>query len=134
MYKMKDVLRLPVTWVIDRFASQQLAEVGQQLQSLTTLPAITLVKQVPFFSAQFYVIPDVLSLEKQVIREATRVLSETLKIMGIRATYKVIRGSNPSQLSLRKGIVIQTMADVNTWLALLEESVESRQIPVSANG
>lgn len=55
------IFNLPVTLVIDRFSSKQLWEIGQQLQSLTSLPAITLLKQVSFFPAQFYGIPNSIS-------------------------------------------------------------------------
>ena len=130
---MDPIFNVPVTLVIDRFSSKQLREVGQQLQSLTLLPAITLVKQVPFFPAQFYGIPDSVALEKQVIQEATRTLFEALEILGVRATYQIVRGSNPSKLASRGGVVIQTMAQFNGWLAL-EVPEKSRPVAGLVNG
>lgn len=127
------VFNVPVTLVVDRFSSKQLLEMSQQLQSLTLLPAITLVKQVPFFLAQFYRIADAVSLEKQVIQEATRTLLEALDILGVRANYQIVRGSNPSQLASRGGVVIQTMAQFNGWLAL-EVPEKSRPVAGLVNG
>lgn len=114
------IFNVPVSLVIDRFSSKQLAEAGKLLRSLSSLPAITLVKRVPFFPAQFYGVPDSLYLERQVIQQATLTLLDALEILGVRASYKIVRGSNPSRLSLRDGMVIQTMAELKTWLASLE--------------
>lgn len=128
------IFNLPLTLVIDRFSSKQLIEMGEQLQSITVLPSITLVKQVPFFPAQFYGISESLSLEKQVIQEATRKLLEALEIVGVRATYQIIRGSNPSVLASREGTVIQTMAQFNAWLALMEAPEKSHSVAAVVNG
>ena len=130
---MDPIFNAPVTFVIDRFSSKQLLEMGEQLQSLTLLPAITLVKQVPFFPAQFYGIADSVYLEKQVIQEAKRTLLEALDLLGVRATYEIVRGSNPSRLASRGGIVIQTMAEFNAWLPL-EVPEKSRPVVGVVNG
>lgn len=123
---------LPVILVINRFPTQQLAEIGKQLQSLPVLPSMKLVKQVPFFPAQFYGVSDASHLEREMLQEATHTLLETLDRVGIHATYQVVRG-HPSQLSARGGLVIQTMTEFTRWFAALEVSIEAHAAVMVAN-
>ena len=116
---------LPVTLVINQFSMQELAKMGKRLQLLSVLPPIKLVKQVPFFPVQFYGISDTSYVERKTLQEATLTLLEALDKLGVRATYQIVRGSNPSQLSAEIGIVIRTMAEFARWFALLETSMEA---------
>ena len=123
---------LPLILVVNRFSSQQLATIGQQLQRLPRIPAIKLVKQVPLFPAQFYGLSDASRLERELIQEATQDLLAALDKLGVQATYQVIRGSHPSQLSLKNTQVIQSMADFTQWFSALEASMEVRAATVMA--
>lgn len=97
---------------------------GKRLQSLSVLPPIKLIKQVPFFSAQLYGISDTSYLERKTRQEATLTLLEALDKLGMRATYQIVCGSNPSQLPANIGMVIRTMTEFTSWFALLEISME----------
>lgn len=118
------IVHLQVTLVIDRLSREQLAEVGKRLQSLPAMPKIRLVKQVPFFPAQFYGPSDTSKLERKMLREATPALLEALDRVGVRATYQVVRGSHPSQLSAKGRVIIQTMIEFTKWFASLEALIE----------
>lgn len=125
---------LPVTLVINRFSKEQLIEIGKQLQSLLVLPKIKLVKQVPFFPAQFYRISDTVRLERKMLQEANHALLEALDRIKVRATYQVVRGSHPSQLSKKGGVIIQTMIEFTKWFISLEASIETHSVAIAVNG
>lgn len=129
MDKNHQYTHLPIILVVNRFSSQQLARIGQQLQGLPSVPAIKLVKQVPLFPAQFYGLSDASRLERELIQEATQDLLAGLEQLGVRATYQLIRGSHPSQLSLKNTRVIQSMAEFTQWFATLEAE---KRVPLEA--